>query len=187
MISLFFSLKRRAKVLRLPQTHKKNKEKTEFVSKNNAWFLQSLLFKGVFPKLNLFHHAELRGCTFMQGSPSSLLYVRHIHFIMYGTSISSCMAHPFLYEWRIHYIMTSTFKIFSKFQKYFCNLQNIFSNFQNFFWNLQNILFIPVAHICFTHSSLNDSSSYHHVMPSFFHSFIPVRVKVEKVKKNVVE
>ena len=129
VISLFFSLKRRAKVLRLPQTHKENREKTEFVSKNNAWFLQSLLFKGVFPKLNLFHHAELRGCTFMQGSPSSLLYVWHIHFFMSGVFIISWLPHSkyfqsFKNNFATCKIFFQTFKIFFETYKTFCLFQS---------------------------------------------------------------
>ena len=145
MISLFYSLKRRAKVLRLPQTHKKNREKTESVSKNNAWFLQSLLFKGVFPKLNLFHHAELRGCTFMQGSPSSLLYVWHIHFIMHGTSISLWVAYSLYHDFHIQNIFKVS-KIILQLAKYFFKLSKFFLKLTKYFvYSSRTHLFYPLV------------------------------------------
>lgn len=85
---------------------------------------------------------------------------------MYGTSILSWLTYPLYDECRIHYTMTSTSKIFCKFQKIIWKFQKFFSNLQNYFLNLQNISFIPVAYNCYTHSSINDSSSHHYFIPS---------------------
>lgn len=138
-------LKRRAKVLRLPQTHKKNREKTEFESQNNALFLQSLLFKVVFTKLNLFHHAELKGCAFMQGSPSSLLYVWHIHFIMHGTSISLWVAYSLYHDFHIQNIFKVS-KIILQLAKYFFKLSKFFLKLtKHFVYSSRTHLFYPLV------------------------------------------
>lgn len=98
-------------------------------------------------------------------SPPNASWFRNLH-VRSPVFPTACMAHPFYHDWRIHYMMTYTSKIFSKFQKIIWKFQKFFSNLQNYFWNLQNISFIPVAYNYYTHSSINDSSSHHHFIPS---------------------
>ena len=152
MISLFFFLIRRAKVLRLPQTHKKNRGKTEFVSKNNAWFLQSLLFKGVFPELNLFHHAEFRGMHLHARIPvfpaicmaHPFHHVWHIHFIMHGTSISLWVAYSLYHDFHIQNIFKVS-KIILQLAKYFFKLSKFFLKLtKHFVYSSRTHLFYPL-------------------------------------------